>query len=297
MLTEAGLRHALDRLWGLPGAEVRPHHGGMNSATWLVDHDGRRWVAKAVPPAAERQLRGGLAVAARVEEAGIPAGAPRPTLAGRPVADVGGQSVALLTWVAGTPLTGAEAPEQRLIGATLARVHGALTGAGVDDAYPFHWVDPTADHLAVRSWIRAEVAAAVAALEALRPDRLSHGLLHTDPAPEAFHWDADRGVCGLIDWSVGMSGPLLYDVASAVMYLGGPGRATAFLAAYLDSAVLSPAEVERGLLVMLRFRLAVQADYFARRIMVGDLTGIRGPDENEKGLAHARDGLRRSAGR
>ena len=38
---------------------------------------------------------------------------------------------------------------------------------------------------------------------------------------------------------------------------------------------------------MLRFRFAVQADYFARRIAANDLTGIDGPAGNERGLADA----------
>ena len=44
---------------------------------------------------------------------------------------------------------------------------------------------------------------------------------------------------------------------------------------------------------MLRFRWAVQADYFARRITAGDLTGITGPDENANGLEDARRALTR----
>jgi hypothetical protein len=42
---------------------------------------------------------------------------------------------------------------------------------------------------------------------------------------------------------------------------------------------------------MLRFRWAVRADYFARRITENDLTGIAGPEENEKGLEDARRAL------
>lgn len=42
---------------------------------------------------------------------------------------------------------------------------------------------------------------------------------------------------------------------------------------------------------MLRFRWAVQADYFARRVSANDLTGISGPEENEKGLEDARRAL------
>jgi len=42
---------------------------------------------------------------------------------------------------------------------------------------------------------------------------------------------------------------------------------------------------------MLRFRWAVQANYFAWRISENDLTGISGPQDNEKGLADAREFL------
>jgi homoserine kinase type II len=152
----------------------------------------------------------------------------------------------------------------------------------------FHWVDPEAGHLDVRPWIRPAVAEAVAGLDQVGP----RGLLHTDPAPEAFRFDATRGQCGMIDWSVAMHGPLLYDVASAAMYLGGPSRAAAMLDAYLGaSTLLSADEVERGLPSMVRFRWAVQADYFARRMATGDLTGISGDADNEKGLEDARQHL------
>jgi homoserine kinase type II len=100
--------------------------------------------------------------------------------------------------------------------------------------------------------------------------------------------DRSKGVCGLIDWSTAMTGPLLYDLASAVMYVGGPERAEPLVQAYLEQAALPRAEVERGLLVMLRFRGAVQADYFAHRIATDDLTGIASAGENEVGLEHAR---------
>jgi homoserine kinase type II len=42
---------------------------------------------------------------------------------------------------------------------------------------------------------------------------------------------------------------------------------------------------------MLRFRWAVQADWFARRVVVGDRTGITDPKENWVGLHDARDHL------
>jgi len=78
----------------------------MNSATWLVRQGGERWVAKAVPGSAPADFVPGLAVATRVQEAGIPAGAPVPTSSGRDVVEVDGCLLALLTWVDGVALTG-----------------------------------------------------------------------------------------------------------------------------------------------------------------------------------------------
>jgi homoserine kinase type II len=116
-------------------------------------------------------------------------------------------------------------------------------------------------------------------------------LPHADPAPGAFLLDPATGRCGVIDWSTALYGPLIYDLASAVMFLGGPDSATEVIEAYLASGALSRAETEDGLALMLRFRWAVQADYFARRITSNDLTGISGPHDNEKGLEDARRAL------
>jgi Ser/Thr protein kinase RdoA (MazF antagonist) len=295
VIGDEALRTCLAERWRLKGVQISVQNGGMNSATWLVRKGAQRWVAKAVAPASQSLFHAGLAVASRLQDAGIAAGAPVPTVDGWTVTTVGGYPLALLTWVPGTPLTGSDQREQRLIGATLARAHEVLTEVTVEGVESFSWINLTARHLQIRPWIRDEVAAAMAALESVGPDSLTHGLLHSDPAPDAFRWDPERRSCGLIDWSVAISGPLLYDVASAVMYLGGPDRARPLLNAYLEQGVLSDAEVRRGLVVLLRFRWAVQADYFAHRIAVGNMTGISHGDENEKGLEDARRGLLRLA--
>ncbi|GAA4605328.1 hypothetical protein GCM10023107_71610 [Actinoplanes octamycinicus] len=285
-MDEGVLRDRLAASWGLERAVVEVHNGGMNSATWFVDQDGARWVAKAVVPGSRRSFAAGLAVAAALQDAGIPAGAPVATRHGEFVVDVEGIPLALLTWVPGKELTWAD---QRLIGGTLARVHRALRDVAVPGAEEFHWVDPRAEHLDVRPWVRAAVADAVEAYERLGPRTLSWGLLHTDPAPEAFRLES--GTCGLIDWSVAMRGPFLYDLASAVMYAGGPDRAGDLLSAYREQGPIPRAEAGRALPVMLRFRWAVQADYFARRIVAGDLTGIDDAAGNEQGLADAEAAL------
>ena len=291
MITEPVLRSCLARHWGLAGARVSVHNGGMGSQTWFVDVGEQRWVAKAVAPDGGSQFAEAMALARWLEQQGIPAGAPVPAAGGQLAVDLGDGWLALLTWVPGRALTGETDAEQALIGTTLARVHQVLAGYELAAAQQFHWVDPSANYLSLRPWLRPAVAAAVTTLDAARPDTMTSGLLHTDPAPDAFRLNPVTGRCGVIDWSYAQHGPLLYDLASAVMYVGGPDRAAVLISAYLDAGRLGAAEVERGLAPMLRFRWAVQANYFAWRIATGNLTGISGPRENEKGLEDARRAL------
>lgn len=251
----------------------------MNSATWFVEQNGRRWVAKAVAPYDRDAFAGGLAVAAELDRRGIPSGRPEPTKDGALLVN----GVALLAFVPGEPL---RTTDQQRIGATLGRVHTALDGAEIERADRFHWVDPEAGHLHIRPWLRPAIRSAVEAYENL--GHLSWGLLHADPSPDAFR---SGRTTGLIDWAAALYGPWLYDLASAAMYLGGVKPATDMIDAYLETGPLDRAEVDHGLDVMLRFRFAVQADYFARRIMRHDLTGLDGPAGNDKGLEDARQGL------
>jgi Ser/Thr protein kinase RdoA (MazF antagonist) len=292
VISDEDVRQLLRRCWGLGDCtQVARHDGGMGSQTWIVSEGKRRWVAKSVAPHLADSFAHGLQVARMLDDAGIRAGAPVPALSGSMTADTAsGDRVALLTWVPGSPLTGLDEAEQRLIGDTLARVHRVLQNRSVPGAQRFHWVDPAAAHLDLRSWLRPAVTAAVDGLTALknRERAWPRGLLHADPAPEAFRLDRASGQCGIIDWSSALHGPLLYDLASAVMYLGGPTRAAAMTDTYQAAALLTGREIAAGLPVMLRFRWAVQADYFAWRITANDLTGITGPEENEKGLEDAR---------
>jgi homoserine kinase type II len=75
------------------------------------------------------------------------------------------------------------------------------------------------------------------------------------------------------------------------MYAGGPAHAAPMTDAYQAAGQLTEQEIADGLSVMLHFRWAVQADYFARCTITNDLTGITGPEENEKGLEDARQEL------
>ncbi|HEU0240428.1 MAG TPA: phosphotransferase [Micromonosporaceae bacterium] len=288
MLDDDAIRDLLATAWRRAGASVEPHHGGMNSATWWVGHGGRRYVAKHVPTDQSSGLAGGVTVALLVQAAGIPSGAPVPTPDGRLAVDTADGPVVLLRFVPGTgPLL--DVAGRRLIGDTLGRVHVALTGQRIDGARDMFRPDPDGPHIeGCPTWVRPGIQRALADYDALDPATLTHGMLHTDPAPDAFLVDPDTGEVGLIDWPTACHGPLLYDVASAVMYLGGPRTAAPMLNAYLATGALDEHEMRRGLDVLRRYRWAVQAWYFAHRIAVADMTGIDDPAENLRGLEDAR---------
>jgi len=270
------------------GISVRRHGQGMNSATWLVTTPSGRWIAKAVPESTSAQFDAGLLVAAYIEAAGLPAGAPLPTIAGAISIPVAGYRLALLRYVAGQEINPANPTEQRLWGATLARAHALLQFSprppGIQS---WHWVDPAAPHLDVESWVRPAVRATVERLLALQEEvPLTYGILHADPAPEAFLVDTE-GRAAIIDWGSVTWGPLLYDLASMRLYAGDEPSFANVLASYLGIKPLQPEEMI-ALPDFLRFRWAVQADYFARRIWTNDLTGITSPSENDDGLRAAR---------
>ena len=290
-LTAATVSARLGLDWDLLPAEVSALGGGMNSQTWLVEAAGGRFVAKAVPIERRATFAAGLACAAIVEAAGIAAGAPVRTRHDAITVAIDGRGLAVLRFVYGTEITGKSGEERGLIGSTLGRAHLVLAGRRVAGSGRFPWVDAGASHLAVRPWIRPAVEAALAAWDAIPPGSLTWGLLHTDPAPEAFRLDPSTGTCGLIDWDLGTVGPLLYDLASAEMYVGGPDRSGPLIEAYLATGALPPNEVERALRPMAQLRWAVQADYFAKRLTTSDRTGIDDAAGNEQGLEDARRAL------
>jgi Ser/Thr protein kinase RdoA (MazF antagonist) len=289
-----GIRTVLRTSWHAAVAGCTPLTHAMNSSAWLVDlaEPGRRCVAKAVPAPIRRQFEAGLVVAERLAANGTSSGAPIRTADGALSAPSDGAVVALLEFVPGRPLVADDPLDQQWWGDALGAAHRALVGFDHPGLGRFHRIRTDTPHLAVEDWVRPAVAEADAAMAKLSvTDQLSYGVTHGDPSTDCFRLDADTGRVGIIDWGAAGTAPLVYDIASAVMYAGGPGRAADLIDGYVAAAPVSRDEVEAALPTLLRFRYAIQAHYFAYRIWVDDRTGIDDPAANHIGLRAARTGL------
>ncbi|MFD5321758.1 phosphotransferase enzyme family protein [Streptomyces sp. NPDC127098] len=293
----AEIAAALTTHWRLPNPTVTPLMGGMNSATWHVRHGAVRLVAKAVPRGpAEDRFHLGLRFADRVERAGLPSGAAVPTVDGVPTVAVAGHRLALLRWVEGRIPDPADEHDLTLVGATLGRAHRILGDEPVDPDEARATLDPLAEPpdpevLAAQPWLRPALEDVAARLRGLHPETLNWGPLHGDPALEHVRIHPRTGRRGLIDWGAAGRGTRLYDLATVVMDLDTPPDAAPLLAAYRAHGPLSAEEIDRGLPALLAFRHAVNAVYYAERLLRGDTTGVADQAENAARLAEARRAL------
>lgn len=252
----------------------------------MVTSGEHRYVAKLVPNGMRGQFEAGLAAAELLTASGIDAGAPVRTIDGGLSFPAGDGVLGLLRFVLGRPLDRDDPVDQQWWGDRLGAAHHILLGFTHPGIPAWHWVRPSADYLDVEPWVRPAVANAVEMLDKLQvTDRLTFGTLNGDPYYGAFLLDPNLGRIGIIDWGSIVTGPLVYDVASAVMYAGGVGRAADFLQAYAATGAVPQAEIDAALPTLLHFRWAVQANFFAARV-VGDPN-----EENLRGLADARAAL------
>jgi homoserine kinase type II len=288
---EDRVRLLLRDQWHLMTTGLRPITGGMLSQAWDVAAGNDRYVARLVDAAGRQPLEAGLAAALQLRGSGVEAGQPVRTLGGGLTAATSAGALALLRRVPGRVLVGRDPIDQQFWGDRLGALHRMLQGFHHPGLRPWNLLDPDAAHLAAEPWLRPAVAEAVTATTRLTvTDRLTYGVLHGDPAAEDFVVDPATGRAGLLDCGASGTGPLIYDVAAAVVYAGGPDRSAEFLDGYVAASPVGQDELDAALPVLLRFRWAVQADWSARQLAAGGRDGARDC------LHRARDALRSIAG-
>jgi Ser/Thr protein kinase RdoA (MazF antagonist) len=260
------LRSLLRDRWHLRADKITGLPTGMLSRSWDVTAGANRYVARLIDTFGRHPLEDGMAAGDHLRAAGIEAGRPVRTLGGALTIETPEGVLAVLHRVPGRQLSGDDRADQRLWGEWLGAVHRVLRDFSPPERRPWTLLDPGADHLGAEPWLRASVAGAVTAMTRLTvTDRLTYGVVHGDPAPQDFILDPATGRAGLLDCGAGGTGPLIYDVAAAVIYAGGPDRAAPLLDGYLDAGPIGSDELAAALPVASRFRWAVQADRWARQ--------------------------------
>jgi Ser/Thr protein kinase RdoA (MazF antagonist) len=242
--TDQQIRSVLRTQWHQTVHDCTP----LSDGRWRIAAAGHELLVTLTPAAAQARLLAGLEVAEHLAHVGFPAGEPVRAADGAFTVPVEGGVLAVIRDVPGRPLDPADPVDQQWWGDLLGSAHRALTG--------FH--HPRVPRLGWRSGeTMAEALADVRRLTVT--DQLTYGVLHGDPAPDAFRIDPDTGRTGLVEWRAAATGPLVYDLAAAVGYAGGIGTATELIDGYLAAGPVSADEVESALPVLLRYRLAERA--------------------------------------
>ncbi|MBG0563416.1 phosphotransferase enzyme family protein [Actinoplanes aureus] len=260
------LRSTLRDQWHLVPTEITERPKSLMSRGWEVVAGADRYEARLAESAARQQIEAGLMAAEHLRGVRIDAGEPIRTLGGGLTAETPYGALAVLRRVPGRHLDGRDPVDQQWWGDRLGAVHRALQDFRHPGLRPWQLLDPDAPHLGAESWLRGAVVAAVTATTRLTvTDQLTYGVLHGDPAPDAFVLDAETGRSGLLHCGASGTGPLVYDVAAAVAYAGGPDQAAEFLDGYRAAGPVGADELDAALPVLLRLRWAVQADRAVRR--------------------------------
>ena len=258
------LRSLLREWWHLVPTTIATHVGGLLSRAWDVAAGDHRYVVRLVE-SDRLPLEAGLAAADHARGRGVEAGRPLRTLRGELTVETPAGVFAVLRRVPGRPLVADDPVDQQFWGDRLGAVHTVLQGFQHPGLRPWRMLDADADHLVVEPWLRGAIADTVTATTRLTvTDRLTYGVLHGDPAAGDFVVDPATGRAGVLDWGARGIGPLVYDVAAAVFYAGGPDSSGDLLGGYLAASPVDRDELDAALPVLLRFRWAVQADRWAR---------------------------------
>ncbi|MDR7278231.1 phosphotransferase [Catenuloplanes atrovinosus] len=241
--------------------DVRSICRGVHASRWELTAAGRRYTATLVPAAARAALEAGLAALDRLGASGIAAGAAERTLQGGLHTETGTGLLALCRRAEGRPLDPADPVDARWWGAVLGTAHRALDEffhPGLQANASWHGLDPDAPHLSAET--RDAVARAVAAVTRLCvTDRLTYGVLHRDPWAPLFLIDPATGRTGLLGWGPAGTGPLVYDLAAAVLAADGAEAEAELVDAYARAGPVPRDEIEAALPVLIELRRAALA--------------------------------------
>ncbi|HEU5110134.1 MAG TPA: phosphotransferase [Micromonosporaceae bacterium] len=288
------VRSALRAAWHRPPDRLTPLAAASTTRGFLGCVGDQRYVARLVTAGGRAAVEAGLAAVEHLAARGLPVGRPVRAANGALAVDAPDGAVALLREVPGRPLDAGDPLDQQWWGDLLGRVHRETAGFEHPGLLRWHWVRPDVPYLDLEPWLRPAVADAVAAVTRLTvTDQLTYGVLHGDPLACAFRMDLDTGRTGLVGWGPAATGPLVYDVAAAVIDAGGPEAAADLLDGYASAGPVGRDELDAALPVLMRFRWAVQADWCARRLRTcgGPSVEADGVGEERALLAAARRAL------
>lgn len=300
MWTDDLISSALRTEWHRTASDIRALPTGLMSHAWAVTAGDEELVVRLVDHPRRQSLEGACAAAEHLRDRGLVIGRPVRTLTGGLTAETPGGALSVQLRVPGRALDGLDPVDQQWWGDRLAAAHRALTGFEHPSLRQWSGLRPEDPHLAVEAWLRPAVADAVGALTRLTvTDRLTYGVLHGDPVPTGFVLDPATGRAGLLDWGAGGTGPLVYDVAAAVVYAGGLEASAELIDGYRAAGPVHPDELDAALPVLLRYRWAVQADWLARRLWAARGRGERAvPERSNPAVPGPEDsGAQESAGR
>ncbi|GAB7047445.1 phosphotransferase enzyme family protein [Catenuloplanes indicus] len=241
---------------------------GAHASRWEVTAGGERFTLTRAPAHARAALEAGLGALDRLAEWGIGTGPAERTVHGGLTSENAITVLALARRAEGRPLHPADPVDARWWGGLLGAAHRALDGfdhPGLQH-HPAGWhgLDPGAPHLPPAT--RDAVARAVAAVTRLCvTDRLTYGVLHRDPSAPLFLIDPATGRTGVLGWGPAGTGPLVYDLAAAVLSADGPEARAELIDAYARAGPVHRDEIEIALPVLIELRRAVLA---ARRPVI-----------------------------
>lgn len=262
--------------------------GSVNSNYALSLSSGARLFLRIYEEQDDAGARAEAAMLVRLSERGVPCAPPLARADGRHVGTLAGKPAALFPWCEGGMRCQASVSpaDAHAVGAALARVHRA--GEGIvpgPHRFGYERLLERLERIAAAKDPELARQATVLrpALDAVHASRqsLRQGLVHGDLFRDNVLWRADEGstIATLLDFESAFHGPLVYDLAVALLaWCFGDdlddGLAEAMVRGYASVRPLEPVEREalhaEAMFGALRFTITRITDYAMREGAVGD---------------------------